>query len=71
MKEFGDYQISEFSFKSNLFSMHWFHISKTTHNEDAIREYERAESQKIWRWIKRVAIIVVPLALLILWFIRR
>ncbi len=51
--------------------MHWFHISKTTRNEDAIREYERAESQKIWRWTKRVAIVAIPLALLILWFIRR
>jgi len=46
--------------------MHWFHIEKTTHNENAIREYERGESKMIAGWLKWLAP-AVPLILLIIW----
>ena len=49
--------------------MHWYHIHKTIHNEDAIREYEREESRRLGRWIKRLLFAAIPLILLILWFI--
>ena len=51
--------------------MHWFHLPKVTHNEDAIREYELRESQKLGRWIKGIVIIGLPVILLVIWLIRR
>jgi len=47
--------------------MHWENLPKVTHNEDAIREYEREESKKIAKWLKRLALFVFPVVLLILW----
>ena len=49
--------------------MHWYHIHKKTYNEDAIREYERAESRKIGKWIKRLLLVAIPVTLLIIWLI--
>jgi hypothetical protein len=49
--------------------MHWYDLPKVTHNEDAIREYDRAESQRLGRWIKRLLFAAIPLVLLILWLI--
>ena len=50
--------------------MHWFHLPKEVHNEDVIREYERAESRRLGRWIKWL-IAALPLILLVIWLIRR
>ena len=50
--------------------MHWFHLPKSVHNEDVIREYERRESRKLGRWFVGLAI-GVPLILLIVWVVRR
>ena len=44
--------------------MHWYHLPKVKHNENAVREYERGESQKLGRWIKRL-VIALPFILLI------
>jgi hypothetical protein len=48
--------------------MHWYHLPKVKHNEDAVREYERGESQKLGGWIKRL-VIALPFILLVLWLI--
>ncbi len=50
--------------------MHFDFLPKVTHNEDAIREYERRENQRIKRWLKRLALLI-PLILLIAWFLVR
>ena len=49
--------------------MHWEDLPRVNHNEDAVREYERTESQALGRWIKRAAFVLVPLAALIAWFL--
>ncbi|MCI0555719.1 MAG: hypothetical protein L0287_32635 [Anaerolineae bacterium] len=49
--------------------MHWENLPKVTHNEDAIREFERVESKRIEKWLKRFALLVLPLVLLILWIL--
>lgn len=51
--------------------MHWENLPKVVHNEDAIREYEREESQRIAKLLKRAAWIVIPMALAIIWFLNR
>ncbi len=48
--------------------MHFDFLPRVTHNEEAIREYERAENQRIKRWLKRLALLV-PLILLLAWLI--
>ncbi|HUH97178.1 MAG TPA: hypothetical protein VLZ89_07465 [Anaerolineales bacterium] len=49
--------------------MHWFHIPKKIHNENAIREYEREESRKLGRWIKWLVlpVLLILLAIWLLW----
>jgi hypothetical protein len=37
-------------------------------NEDAIREYERRENQRIKRWLKRLALFV-PLIVFLAWLL--
>ncbi len=51
--------------------MHWEKLPKVTHNEDAIREYEREESKQIMKSLKRAAWIILPVALVIAWFLSR
>ena len=51
--------------------MHWENLPKVTHNEDAMREYERAESKRIGKWLKMPALFILPLVLLILWILSR
>ena len=51
--------------------MHWENLPKVTHNEDAIREYERAESEKIGKFLKRFSLLALPVSLLILWVLQR
>ena len=52
--------------------MHWEVLPKVTHNPDAVREYERQESRRIGRTIRRLLLIVVPSALiLVVWFFLR
>ena len=46
--------------------MHFDFLPKVTHNEEAIRELERAENRRIRRWLRRL-IIALPLILLIVW----
>jgi len=36
-------------------TVHWENLPKATHNEDAIREYEREESKRIVKLLKRAA----------------
>jgi hypothetical protein len=48
--------------------MHFDFLPKSTHNEDAIREYEHEESRRIKRWLKRL-FILLPLILLLAWFV--
>jgi len=35
--------------------VHWENLPKVTRNEDAIREYEREESKRIAKTLKRAA----------------
>jgi len=49
--------------------MHWEELPKTNRNEEAIREYERAENRRIAIFLRRAAWII-PLVLLILWLLR-
>jgi hypothetical protein len=51
--------------------MHWENLPKVTHNEDAIREYEQEESQRIAKWLKRAVWFALPIALVIVWLITR
>jgi len=51
--------------------MHWDNLPKVTHNEDAIREYEQEESRRITKLIKRLAWIILPIALAIAWWLSR
>jgi len=51
--------------------MYWETLPKVTHNEDAIREYEHAESRRIGKWLKRFTLLALPLALLIFWLLSR
>jgi len=46
--------------------MHFDFLPKVTHNEDAVREYEREENHRIRRWLKRL-VIALPFILLIVW----
>ena len=46
--------------------MHFDFLPKVTHNEDAVREYERQENLRIRRWLKRT-VATVPLILLLVW----
>ncbi len=48
--------------------MHWESLPKVTHNEDAVREYERAESRRIKRWLLRL-VIALPILILIGWLL--
>lgn len=48
--------------------MHFDFLPKVTHNEDAVREYERDENRRIKRWVKRFAIFL-PIVLLIAWLV--
>ena len=50
--------------------MHWENLPKVTHNEDAVREYEREENRRFAKLLKRAAWITLPVALLIAWFLR-
>jgi len=50
--------------------MHWEFLPKVTHNEDAIREYEREESNIIGKWLRRLALFVLPVVLVIIWILR-
>jgi hypothetical protein len=50
--------------------MHWFHIPRVIHNEDAIREYERAESRRIGRLL-RWLLLGLPLIVLGAWLLLR
>jgi hypothetical protein len=50
--------------------MHWFHVDKTIHNEQAVREYEREESRRIGRWL-RWGWLLVPILLAALWLLFR
>ena len=51
--------------------MHWENLPKVTHNEDAIREYERLESKRIGKWLKGLFLILLPLILLSFWISSR
>ena len=51
-----------------IVTMHWYHLPKVKHNEDAVREYERGESQRLGRWVKCL-VIALPFTLLIGWLI--
>ena len=51
--------------------MHWEKLPEVKHNEDAVRDYEREESQRIAKLIKRAIWIALPLALLITWLLGR
>jgi hypothetical protein len=51
--------------------MHWEKLPKVTHNEDAVRAYEREENQQIVRVLKRAGWIILPVALVIAWFLSR
>ena len=51
--------------------MHWEKLPKVIHNEDAIREYEHEESKQITKSLKRAAWIILPVALVIVWFLSR
>jgi len=46
--------------------MHFDFLPKVTHNEDAVREYEREENLRIRRWLKRT-VVTFPLILLLVW----
>jgi hypothetical protein len=48
--------------------MHWEKLPKVVRNEDAIREYEREESKRLAKLLKRFVWIALPVALLIGWF---
>jgi hypothetical protein len=50
----------------DLRAMHFDFLPKVTHNEDAVREYEREENHRIRRWLKRL-VIALPFILLIVW----
>ncbi len=50
--------------------MHFDFLPKVTHNEDAIREYERGENQRIKRWLKRLALLI-PFILFLIWLLLR
>ncbi len=50
--------------------MHFDFLPKVTHNEDAIRELEREENQRIKRWLKRLALLI-PAILLLAWLLLR
>ena len=49
--------------------MHWEQPPNVVHNEDAVREYEREESKRLAKLLKRAAWIALPVALLIGWFL--
>ncbi len=50
--------------------MHFDFLPKVTHNEDAIREYEREENRRIKRWLKRLTLLA-PIILLLAWLFLR
>ncbi len=45
--------------------MHWEKLPKVIRNEDEIREYERRESARINRLLKRVLMVVLPILLIV------
>ena len=45
--------------------MHWEVLPKVIHNPDAVREYERQESRRIGRHIRRILLIAVPIVLIL------
>jgi len=49
--------------------MHWENLPKSTRNEEAIRDYEREESARIARLLKRAAWVALPIALVIFWWL--
>src|SRR5512142_1303623 len=51
-----------------LSSMHFDLLPKVIHNQDAIREYERGENQRIRRRLKRSALLG-PVILILAWLI--
>jgi hypothetical protein len=51
--------------------MHWEKLPEVKHNEDASRDYEREESKRIAKLVKRAIWIALPLAVLITWWLSR
>jgi hypothetical protein len=51
--------------------MHFDFLPKVIHNEDAIREYEREESGRVKRWVKRFVLAAIPVLVLVAWLILR
>ena len=51
--------------------MHWENLPKVTHNEDAVREYEQMESRRIGKFLKKLAFLVLPVILLLIWLLQR
>ena len=50
--------------------MHFDFLPKVTHNEDAVREYERDENSRIRRWLIRL-VIFLPLVGFLVWLFFR
>ena len=46
--------------------MHWEKLPRVIHNADEIREYERQESQRFNRYIRRLIYIALPLMILLM-----
>lgn len=52
--------------------MHWNFLPKVIHNADEVREYERQESKRINRFVKRFVLIVLPVILILaVWLLLR
>ena len=47
--------------------MHWEDLPKVTHNEEEIRAYEQEESKRITKRLKKLALVIVPIILFLLW----
>lgn len=51
--------------------MHFEIFPDKRRNKDAIREYEREESKRIGNRLKKLAILMIPIGLIILWILFR